>query len=79
MYFIYKNVNYEIKEVRYMRKVTSLYEADAIIGIYNNISNDIANEKDDVRRDELIFIKNQYEARYAAANKFLEAWEKRSK
>ena len=31
-----------------MRKVTSLYEADAIIGIYNNISNDIANEKDDV-------------------------------
>lgn len=62
-----------------MRKVTSLYEADAIIGIYNNISNDIANEKDDVRRDELIFIKNQYEARYAAANKFLEAWEKRSK
>ena len=34
-----------------MRKVTSLYEADAIISIYNNISNDIANEKDDVRRD----------------------------
>ena len=62
-----------------MRKVTSLYEADAIISIYNNISNDIANEKDDVRRDELIFIKSQYEARYAAANKFLEAWEKRSK
>ena len=62
-----------------MRKVTSLYEADAIISIYNNISNDIANEKDDVRRDELIFIKSQYEAHYAAANKFLEAWKKRSK
>lgn len=62
-----------------MRKVTSLYEADAIIDIYNNISNDIANEKDDAHRDELIFIKSQYEARYAAANAFLEAWKKRSK